>query len=68
MVFVLHRNIFGSLNLMFLVLCVDFPAKQPTLTLTSFVTLKKERLKTLSFASYPYSPRWTPEEFGKRVK
>lgn len=59
-----HNSVVFVLHL----LCVDFPAKQPTLTLTSFVTLKKERLKTLSFASYPYSPRWTPEEFGKRVK
>jgi len=59
-----HSNVVFVLHLH----CLDYPAKQPTLTLTSFLTLKKEKLKTLSFNSYPYSPRWTPEEFGKRIK
>jgi len=59
------------LNIVFILIvsCVDYPNKQPGIILSSFMSLTKTGLlKKQINSAYPYSPRWTPDEFAKRIK
>jgi len=47
-----------------------FPEKQPAIMLQSVMCLKGNPLKPIHviFDSYPYSPRWPPDELTKRIR
>jgi len=47
---------------------IDFPAKPPTITISSILHTKVGKLLSKSFNDYPYSPRWPPEEYVERMR
>jgi len=47
----------------------DYPSKQPNIILVSHSQPSKNgKPKQTTFSSYPYSPRWSPEEYAKRMR
>jgi len=46
----------------------EFPAKQPVATLQAIKELKNGKPFSISYDSWPYSPRWNSEEMAKRIR
>jgi len=47
---------------------VDFPSKQPIISLQAVKEMKNNKPVVTTTDSWPYSPRWTQEEMAKRIR
>jgi len=47
---------------------MDFPAKQPSVTLSSIGNIKNNKPIIAVYNNFPYSPRWSADELARRVK
>jgi len=63
--------VFDTANFTFIVhisIPMDFPSKQPSVTLSSTSQIKNNKPIQLIYNSYPYSPRWNTDELVKRIR